>query len=716
MKRSWLILFMGLTALTLLASFFWKRELWGLSAWGAISPFAALLYAIVIAPQFFLKSAPDPFGRVRHVRSSAVRFVLIVVISAAVLWLLRSRHELWGERFTLTAALEKGAIRPAAPLASFIQWAAYRFMNGLFLADAESVLTFFSIAAGTVYALLAFRAATLLFGEDEAEGARDLTAAVLLSGGFIALFFGCGGNTPIAVVAATAFIIEALRFLRGKCSLILPAVLLIAAILSHASALFLALPFAYLCARRDHTRNSWRGPLVAGGLFVLVLAAAEITMTFVAKRPGMIRTIAITLISAPRWATLSNPVNAFFIVGPSSVVAVFLLMTNGRKGASDAPHGTAGRELAFLAVCALSALAAFIIGSLASDGGLRWHVFATTGPALSIYTVWAIRRRFGQASHFKRAAMALFLIGTFHTLPLVLVDAMPRAAEKRLLNLSLAPGRAEMIIADIALDKGDLNTARTWYLASLDKNSANEIVNLRLGRIAMKREEYPEAITHFLNAHELNPSSPHNRFELSEALIGKRWFPEAIAQLETLTVAYPESVAFWRRLGFARNNGDRYESAIVAYEKALTLEPRNEENIRNLVSALLNRAAELQEAKKRDDARALYSRVIEIYPYDWRAYNNLALIEVDEGHIKKAYETLDGALKLHPYESKLHFNMGIVLEKLGRNREALAHMLTARDLDPVYSTAPAYIERLEKKLGIEHQAFPDSQRSPLNDP
>ena len=156
-----------------------------------------------------------------------------------------------------------------------------------------------------------------------------------------------------------------------------------------------------------------------------------------------------------------------------------------------------------------------------------------------------------------------------------------------------------MIIADFALEQGDLEKARSAGTSPpLEKDPSNALAKSRLGRIAMKREEYPEAITHFLDAHELKPADPRYRFELAEALIANRWFPEAIAQLETLTVAHPESVAFWRRLGFARNNGNRYEPAIAAYETALALEPRNEENVRNLVSALLNRGAELQTANR----------------------------------------------------------------------------------------------------------------------
>ena len=716
MKRFSIMLPAGLIAIALLASFFRIGALWWLGAWGALSPLVALAVAIVVLPQMFVKSTPDPFRLIPRIGSRAARFAAAAAASTILLWLLRSRTELWGERFSLSAALETGAYRPGAPLGTFIQHAIYRFMNGIFLSDADSILTFFSICAGAIYAVLAIRAAGLLFGERETSGVERPAAAVLLSGGFVALFFGAGGTVQIAIVATLGFITESIRFLRGKCTLALPAVLLAAAILSHFSAAFLVPAFVYLLVRGARAPGSRRQSLVAGGLFVLCLAAAEIAFAMTAKRPGLEQTVTFGMRLFSGRHALANALNALLIAGPASVAGVILLAASVRKKAQDAPLGAAPGELAFLTACALSALAGFVLGADLVDGGLGWHMLAVTAPALSIYALYGLAREFARTEHLKRAILALFLAGLFHTIPLVLVDMSPRLAEKRLFGLDLAPGRAEMIVADFALERGDLEKARTWYLASAEKNPLNALAKSRLGRIAMKREEYPEAISHFLGAHELRPEEAHERFDLADALIANRWYPEAIAQLETLTVAHPESVAFWRRLGFALNNGNRYESAIAAYETALALEPRNEENVRNLVSALLNRGAELQTANRFDDARALYERVIATYPRDWRAYNNLATIEMKLGRTEKARELLDGALTLYPYEPSLHFNMGIVLDKLGKYKEALHHMRLARDFDPVYSAAPTHIERLEKKLGIWYPAQRDSQRSPLSNP
>jgi tetratricopeptide (TPR) repeat protein len=725
-KRSFLICSLGFIALTLLASTVWTRGLWALSSWAAVSPFIGFVCAILIAPQLFLKPPPAPFRLIPAIRPDALRLLIVAAVSMTILWLLRSRNDLWGERATLGAAITGDAYRPSAPLSTLAQWALYRFMNGVFLWSAGSIMTFFSMLAGFLYTLFAIRAAELLSTEGHERGEKRLTAAVLLSNGFVALFFGCGVNVSIAMSLTLAFIVTELQFLQGARSLVLPAALIAAAILSHLAAVFLMPAFIFTLVVALKSRAGGRKALIAVvGALLLGWVILEIGFSHATGKPGSARYLygamvrSVAALDSGGWTGFAHSlwvaVNSLLIIGPASVVALLLLVT-GRRRADAALQSLPRNEERFLSLCAVSALIMFIAGSRLLDEGLTWHVFAATGPAFSMYALWALKKRFSGPERFAQTAWALVLLGMFQVIPLVVVDSVPRFAEKRILELPLAPGRGEMIIADAALENGKLDAAHTWYLASVDKNPSNVISHARIGRIEMKQEDYSAAISHFLKAHELKPADPHYRFELAEALIANRWFPEAIAHLETLTVAYPDSVAFWRKLGFARNNGNRYEPAIAAYEKALVLEPNNEENVRNLVSALLNRAAELQGEKEYDDARILYNRAIALFPRDWRAYNNLATIEMDVGRTDAAFEILAEALKLHPYESSLHFNMGIVLEKRGRLKEALDHMRTAQELEPVYSNAPMHIERLEKRLGVWKPAQGDSQRSPLKIP
>jgi tetratricopeptide (TPR) repeat protein len=729
-KRSLPIFGLCFVVLTLLASFIWKGALWGVSSWGFLSPFVALGVAILLVPQFFLGTPADRLGRVPRVHSKALELLVGAAVAVAVLWLLRARHELWGERASLAAAIEKGQYRWSAPLSSFVEWALYRFTNDVFLWSPRTVLTVMSIAVGTLYALAATRAAGRITGNRAGSGVTALSTAFLLSNGFIVLFFGGGGVIPITALFVFLFVMAEIQFLEGERSLALPTLLLVVAILSHVSALFLVPGYIYTAAIGVRSPASRRMSVASLASLCAAVVLLELGVSFAAGKPGPLRQLLSATAAAlgslhitPQrfWALIRDGLNEFLLIGPASVLALVLLVARGSSFMGTAASanrsgsgGSGNRRTAaiFLSVTTVASLLAIAAAAGRVDSGVRWHAAAATGPALSICALWMVSASLEDRETLRKAVLVCAALGLFHTIPWIVVNAMPSAAQRRTLALPLHPGRNEMIIAEAARARNDLTNARAWYLASLEKDPASIRANLAAGAIEMTQEEYPAAITHFSNAHDLAPSDPHYEFLLAEALIAQRWFPEAIRRLEELTTRYPDSVSFWRKLGFARNNSGKYEGAVAAYERALDLEPRNDENLRNLVSALLNRGAELQTAGNYAEAEALYSRVIAILPDDWHAYNNLAVIEMKRERWKQAREILANALKLHPYESSLHFNMGIVLEKLGRDKEALDQMLMARDLDPMYSKAPPHIERLQKKLGIWKPVGADSSAGP----
>ena len=66
---------------------------------------------------------------------------------------------------------------------------------------------------------------------------------------------------------------------------------------------------------------------------------------------------------------------------------------------------------------------------------------------------------------------------------------------------------------------------------------------------------------------------------------------------------------------------------------------------------------------------------------------------------EKARRILDAALKEHPDVAQLHFNMSIVLEKLGSYGEALEHLREAARLDSFHPPASEHFMRLMRKAG-----------------
>lgn len=737
------IIFIACIALSILAAALWRTALWGLGAWSAVSLPLGVLTAAVAAVIFAWQAAERQRLPAPHRGRRSVWSVVIACAAAFVLfWLLRARHDLWGERHAIAAAVEGGVVlRPGAPLATALNRLIYGFMNTVFIWNGAASSTLLSALAGTGFVAVAVHTARFITagGAESAPeatngtnggaqpggsvtpggGASGIAAALIVANGFAVVFFGSGGNTAVAALTALLFLFTALRFVRGEINLIVPAVLFTLAVLTHLSALYLAPALIYCLWRASRSPGGRRWTVPALAAIVGCWALVEIVLAPALNVTGPARYLLSIAAGATRGEGalfygdtgrhLLTALNGFLILGPVSAAALILLVA--RAGERRTANGNGGAEERLLAIASIAAICLFPLAARRIDGGLRWDIFASTGPAFALYTICALRRRAGatgtlrgrgtEAATLRRHATVLVALGLYHVLPLVICGVHVPTAENRLLTLPLAAGRGSFIMGERAFERGDYDAAFDRYRAAIEKDQENHAAHVRLGTIYMKRDNYIDAVTSYLAATKQVPENPRYRFLLAEAYIAKNWFEEAIDNLTRLTEAHPDSVRFWRRLGYARNHSHSYREAIAAYERALDLEPDNDENVRNLTSAVLNRAAELQKEEQHEEARALYERAKRLYPTDWRAVNNLAVLEMTLGNNDKAFEILRGALQMHPFVPQLNLNMGLVYEKRGEYRTALKYLQKSAELDPLHSGAGPHIERLMGILAEE---------------
>ena len=207
------IVFLAFIALSMLASAIWPSALWSLGAWSAISVPLGVLVAAVAVVIFVWQTAARQTLPPPHAGRRRWWHILIACIAAlAVFWILRIRHDLWGERYAIAAAAEHGMLRrPGAPLGILLHRLMYRFMNATFIWNGSSSSALLSALAGTGFVAAVIHAARLLSTEDEGSGSG---AALLVTNGFILVFFGAGGNAPLAALFSLLFIYTALRTLR----------------------------------------------------------------------------------------------------------------------------------------------------------------------------------------------------------------------------------------------------------------------------------------------------------------------------------------------------------------------------------------------------------------------------------------------------------------------------------------------------------------------
>ncbi len=702
------IFFVAFIVLLIAASASQETLLWGASSWRGVSLTAATVFAAALLLLLtgrirngFAKALeiPDRFSRKAAVAAAAAAFVL--------LWLLRSRHFLWGDGYSMGLAVERGVTAlPSAPLATALSRGFFELLNRLLFWNSFETSALLSVIAGI------FFAASVRASFGAASKGTFPAAAFTLAGGYFVVFFGFGGASPLAAAGTGLFIwLSIIRLHSGAIPLVVPALAATAAILLHVSNIFLIVPLLYLLLSAARLRESRLEAATAAGTIAACWIAVDLTAERLAGLPGVSSHLAGTasrafssLAGTGTAGALSLAFNSLVLAGPAALLAVVLAVSrSGRRGATtgygSSSDGPGPGTMRFLLVTAASAAVFIFLAAPSIRGGLRWELAVPASAAMAVYAAAALRSRAASLKEFNAAAAVLAALGLFHLIPVVVTNFSLEAGEKRILDLPLQAGKAETVIGAQAWYARDYGKAAEWWSAAAGKDPENAGIWHRLGMAEMKLEEPLDAITCFHRASKIDPENHVYRTALAEAYIEHRWFTEASQELETLVSEFPDSARLWTRLGYARNHGNMYPGAVEAYERALELDPESREYARNLTSAVLNRGAELQKNGDFDGARKMYRYARRLYPADWVSLNNLATLEMELGEWGGARKILAGALQEHAQISQLHFNMSVVLENLGEYGQALEHLRKAARLDRFNPPSNEHIERLMRKAG-----------------
>ena len=154
---------------------------------------------------------------------------------------------------------------------------------------------------------------------------------------------------------------------------------------------------------------------------------------------------------------------------------------------------------------------------------------------------------------------------------------------------------------------------------------------------------------------QLDPGNPIFRNTLGVVLLDLRKPAEAGAEFQKAIELDPGYAEATHNLGLSYAEQGRYEEAITAYKKALSLP---------------------------------------IYPTPEVAYYNLGRAYSQRGRSREAEEALRAAIQLDPKLGAAYYQLGVVLTSVDRREEARGAFRKARDLEPTSPFGQAAIEAL----------------------
>ncbi|MBU8921884.1 MAG: tetratricopeptide repeat protein [Bacteroidales bacterium] len=730
------IFFIIMICLILVSSALFPSALWGISAWHD----ASFTAGFIIIGLSLLLLIPGTRNRVLRLFTTEkkhplwARIIFYLAIFGSI-FLLRQGHLLWGELNEAAALVGSGRwVSPGAPLATAVNQAVFRLFNPLFFWTPRMVTGLVSILSGLLFIPCAKAAALAMTkgrgpndtdningspidGENDParltpERTMILSTLFVISSGFIVVFFGGSGLIPPAIIFSTLFIITSIRFIEGRSTLFIPVSLFILAVASHLSAAYLVVGLAALMIIAFRRSSSRKEALVSAIILVLSAVAIEIIIRTI---PGGISPMRFILSScSSAVASISTGTtgrmfgdwgNALLLIGPASIASLIVFVPGLKKNKGKRETETVER---FLSALVISALVMILILSHRIESGLGWDAIAVTGPAFTVLALFSIHRRSATIKIFASSILLLVVLGSIHSAALVIVSSSQDRGVARLASLPLAPGQAEKITGIRAYEKEDYEAAATWLETSVEKAGDDAVTWFYLGKADMKNEDYVDAISYFIRSLRIEPENVSYREELGEAYIEKRWFSDAINEFNILTSYDSSSIHYWNRLGFAANRAGEFGVAITAYNKVLSLEPRREQNIRSLASAILNQGAKFHQDKMFEEAKQNYYRVLSMLPRNWVAKNNLANVFMDEGDFEEAWTILDGALRDNDMSPKLHFNMGIVQEARGNYEDAYRHLVRSVELNPNAPAPQDILDRVWEKFQAEKKSTTES--------
>lgn len=202
-------------------------------------------------------------------------------------------------------------------------------------------------------------------------------------------------------------------------------------------------------------------------------------------------------------------------------------------------------------------------------------------------------------------------------------------------------------------------------------------------RLQKEAMQYYTDGTHKFNAQDYDDAlvAWQKALELNPALSDQLqpWIKQAKEKMQPIAEAdrKKKEAQQWYAKGESEYSNSDYASAVDNYTKAIGLDP-------NYAEAYHGRGMAYDDMRKYKEAIADYDKATQLNPQHTEAYNNRGLSKYKSGDLAGAVADLDRAIKLNPSYAIAYFNRGAVKKDRGDKNGAIADWTQAIKINPAY--------------------------------
>jgi tetratricopeptide (TPR) repeat protein len=265
-----------------------------------------------------------------------------------------------------------------------------------------------------------------------------------------------------------------------------------------------------------------------------------------------------------------------------------------------------------------------------------------------------------------------------------------------------------LALANLQFWKGDLAKASQSYEAALGLKQDCVLCLRQIAKIAEQQKDFEKALGYLIRAKRLQPEDPEILFELGKACLEMDLFDDSIAALQQAVELQPENDSFRYVLGSARVSKKQYKEAEALFATLLKRRPNDGVLNYAMGSVLfldvqpdqaeryLQKSIEVQPNQsgayyylglvaegrgEEDRATGILQDVVRRYPDYGPAYEALGRIWLKERKFTEAQQALEKAILLDPSSAKAHYQLGMLLGRIGKREDGDKELEIAQKLE-----------------------------------
>ena len=258
---------------------------------------------------------------------------------------------------------------------------------------------------------------------------------------------------------------------------------------------------------------------------------------------------------------------------------------------------------------------------------------------------------------------------------------LPQAIETFEAVRDIAPEDAptQIYLGQLYLQSGDLDKAKAAFDKAKASKDARAAALAGLGKTALARGQYKEAVDYLEEALKLWPNASRLRQPLAMAYRG-------LGDTEKAQANLARHVAKGAEPGVADPIVDEMSSRVVVSR------------------VLLRRGQQFGREERFDLAEQAFRAAVASDPLSAEARANLGISLANAGKVREARDALAESVRLDDSSAVAHFSLAVVHDRLGDDQAAREHYLAALRQDADHLQALVYLADLSLRTGAPEEA------------